>query len=447
MIIKNSWIISDYKKDYRDGAIVIEDDIIVDIGSTDEVMRRHSGSGHDIINAKGKIVMPGLINSHTHISMTLLRGYADDLTLQEWLNKWIWPFESKLSGEDIELGALLGSIESIRFGTTTVYSMYHYFPYHNEASGMLKVGLRGIIGVALFTWSRDENIKLFRDALKRWHGKNGLIRVAISPHATYTVDPDTWRIAEEERRKGDEKYGKYGRVIISSHIAEDWDENKIVRERFNVDIPDNSIFKYLDNLNVLSENFLAAHAIHLNDTDVNIIRDRGVGIAHNPVANMKLGMGYADTPKLLDNGVRVSLGTDGAASNNTLDMFETMKIAALINKPLKRDPRVTPARTVFRMATEYGALNLGYKDIGVLRPGYKADLIILDRRKPHLTPIYDIYSHIVYAARSQDVETVIIDGKIIYNNGFTDIDVYNIFEKVEKRVYEIVEEVRGDQHN
>lgn len=447
MIIKNAWIVEDHLKNYRNGAIVIEDDRIIDVGLTEDVMRKHGGAGHDIIDAHDKIVIPGLINSHTHISMTLLRGYADDLLLQEWLEKWIWPFEAKLTGKDIELGAILGSIESIRFGTTTAYTMYHYHSENNEASGMIKVGLRGNIGVAIFTWSKDKNIREFWDAMKKWHGKEDLIRVSLGPHAPYTVDPDTWNMLEEIRKEASSKYGRYGDVIISSHIAEDWNEINMVEDRFNVKVPGKSLFKYLEQFKVLSDKFLAAHAIHLNSTDVDIIKKYGVGIAHNPVANMKLGMGIADVPRLLENGIRVSLGTDGPASNNSLDMFETMKIAALIHKPMRRDPTILPANIVFRMATEYGALNLGYNDIGKIKPGYKADIVLIDRRKPNLIPVYDIYSHLVYSTRGCDVDMVIINGKIVYDGGFPNINVEEIYYKVEKRVNEIIEEVRGNEYN
>ena len=444
MILKGGWIIQDWRRDIRDGAIVIEGNRIVDVGPTDVIMRRHGGAGHDIIDITGKVVIPGLINSHTHISMTLLRGYADDLLLQEWLEKHIWPYERLMTPHDIELGALLGAIESIASGVTNVCSMYHYFPDKNEATALLKIGLRGTIGIAIFTWDPEGSLKNFEDAVKRYHGREGLIRIASCPHAPYTVDPGLWVESENLRRELNDKYGDLGKIIVTSHIAEDWREVELVKERFNVDVPDGSIVKYLDNLGVINSDFLAAHAIHLNDVDVEIMARRDVKVAHNPVANMKLGMGYADTPKLLSKGIQVSLGTDGPASNNTLDLIETMKFAALINKPIKRDPRVTSAREVFRMATEYGALNLGYHDLGRIDKEYLADITILNIRKPHLTPVYDIYSHLVYSLKASDVDTVIIDGRIIYeDDSFKNVDVEDIMERVERRGHEIADQVRG----
>ena len=443
MILKGGWIVQDYQRNIRDGAVVIEDSQIVDVGPTDEILRRHGGSGHDIIDLEGKIVIPGIVNSHTHISMTLLRGYADDLLLQEWLEKHIWPYESLLTGEDIELGAELGALESIASGVTSVCSMYHYHSDRNEATALLKVGLRGTIGIAIFTWDPEGSLRNFRDAVERYHGRDGLIRIASCPHAPYTVDPELWKRSEELRLELNSRYGDRGRIIVTSHIAEDWNEVSIVEERFNVDIPQNSIMKYLEQLGVVSSDFLAAHGIHLNEVDIEVMKRYDVKVAHNPVANMKLGMGYADTPKLLNNGIKVSLGTDGPASNNTLDMIETMKFAALINKPIKRDPRVTPANVVFRMATEYGAINLGYDNLGKIMPGYLADIAIIDFNKPHLTPIYDVYSHLVYACRSSDVDTVIVNGKIVYESKeFIDINVYEVMDRVRKRSMELYKKVR-----
>ncbi len=452
MILKNGWIVQDHMRNIRDGAVVIEDNIIVDVGPTDEIMRRHGGSGHDIIDLRGSIVIPGLINSHTHISMTLLRGYADDLLLQEWLEKYIWPYESQLTSHDIELGSILGAIESIASGVTNVCSMYHYRPDRNEATALLKVGLRGTIGIAIFTWDPEGSLNNFRDAVSRFHGRNGLIRIASCPHAPYTVDPELWKKSEELRRELNDKFGDKGKIIVTSHIAEDWNEVKMVEERFKVEVPNGSIMKYLEELDVVSSDFLAAHAIHLTDLDIEVMKRYDVKVAHNPVANMKLGMGYADTPRLLSNGIKVSLGTDGPASNNTLDLIETMKFAALINKPLKRDPRVTSAREVFRMATEYGAVNLGYNNLGRVDIGYLADIVVLDFRKPHLTPVYDVYSHLVYACRSSDVNTVIVNGKMVYEDKrFLTVDVERVLDDVNRRsmeLYEKVKEVVGHgQHN
>jgi len=443
MIIRGRWVVKNHLEVVEDGAVLVEDGRIIAVGPYEEVARE-AGRGHDVVGDRGKLVMPGIVNSHTHISMTLLRGYADDLLLQEWLEKHIWPYERLMKPSDYELGALLGIAESLASGVTNLCTMYHYHPERSEATALLKTGMRGTVGIAIFSWDREGTLRNFVDAVRRFHGREGRIRIASSPHAPYTVDPELWKESEMLRREYEERLGDAGPIILATHLAEDWREPEMVRERFGVEVPGGSIVKYLDDLGVIHDEFLGAHGIHLNDLDIEILARRGAKIAHNPVANMKLGMGYADTPRLLDAGVVVGLGTDGPASNNTLDMVETMKFAALINKPLKRDPRVTPARTVFRMATEYGAICLGYDDLGRIEEGYRADITVIDMDKPHLTPVYDVYSHIVYALRSSDVYATIVDGKVLYEDGeYATIDIDDVMERVRRRSMELYEEVRS----
>ena len=441
IIVKDGFIVAD--KVYRKGSVVIEGDRILDVGYSDDISRRYSGHGYLEVDASDKLVIPGLINSHSHIAMTLLRGYADDMFLQEWLEKRIWPVESLMTGKDIELGALLGAAESLLGGVTTVCSLYHYHPDHNEASAALKTKLRLIFGVAMFSWKEDESIKNVEDAFKKWHGAEGLIRVAPCPHAPYTVSPNLWRIAESLRKMGEERYGDKGKIILTSHILEDWNEVNLVKERFNVDVPQNSIYKYLDDLGVLSPYFLAAHSIHMNDIDFEIAKIRGVNIAHNPVANLKLAMGIAKIPKMLSNGINVSLGTDGPASNNTLDLFETMKITALLHKEIMKDPTVLPANTVFKMATEYGAKSVGYDDLGVIRKNALADIVLIDLNKPNLTPFFNPYSHLVYAMKSGDVDTVIVNGEVVVENRvLNNVDLEDLLMRVSKRSFELVEKTK-----
>ena len=441
LIIKAKYI-ADIDRVIEDGLIVIEGDTIIDIGPRDDIQRRYSTSGYDVIDASDKLVIPGLINSHTHISMTLLRGYADDIPLQEWLNKWIWPYEAKMNERDIELGAMLGAIESIMSGVTTVCTMYHYHPEHNEASACLRIGLRCILGIAMFSWDEEGSIKNVLDGLNRWHNRgDGLIKISISPHATYTVSPDLYIRAEEIRREASTKFGE--EITITSHVLEDWNEAKLIREKFAIDLPSNSVMKYLESLGVLSKNFIAAHAIYMDDTDFIVAERNGIGLVHNPVANLKLGMGIANLPRMLKEGLRVGLGTDGPSSNNTLDMFETMKYTSLIHKGVYRDPSIVPALEAFRMATVNGG-KLFNINIGRLRPGFKADLVITSIDNPILTPIYNIYSHLVYAMNRLCVDTVIINGRIIYEDGaFMNINIKELLYRVRKRAFELRDEVGG----
>ena len=435
-------VVVDAERVIWDGAVVVEDNRIVFVGDAGEAKRRFSSAGYDRVDARGKIIAPGLVNAHTHIAMTLLRGYADDLALQEWLEKWIWPFESRMSPRDIELGALLGSIESLLGGVTTVCSMYHYDPEHNEASAAARAGLRIVMGVAMFYWDEEGSVSRVRDALSRWHARDDLVRVSISPHAPYTVSPDMWRVAEELRREWSARSGVP--VTITSHLVEDWDEPRLVRERFGVDIPDGSIYKYLDGLGVLSRYFVAAHSIHMNDVDFEVASERGVNIVHNPVANLKLGMGIADVPRMLRSGINVGLGTDGPASNNTLDMFETMKVTALLHKGSYRDPSLLPAKKVFEMATVDGARALGYNDLGLLREGYLADIIVIDYRKPSSMPLFNIYSHLVYVFRPGNIDMVIVNGEVLVEDGkYSKMDVDELVDRASRRAHELAGEVSG----
>jgi 5-methylthioadenosine/S-adenosylhomocysteine deaminase len=401
----------------RQGAIAIEEETIVDVGKTRELKRKY-GRGYEKIDAKDKIVMPGLVNTHQHAAMSLLRGYADDLPLQEWLEKWIWPIEKHMTAHDIYVGALLTAIESIMSGTTTVNTMYHYTPEENEAKAFADAGLRGVIGHVCFSWRKEEDRKALLDLAKNWHNKKkGLIRVSVDPHAPYTVDPEYMKELKMLREELTEKYGSENAPIIwHTHIAETSDETEKIRKAFGVQIK-NGVVKYLDSLGVLNEKVVAAHCVALTDEDVKIMRKRDVKVSHNPVSNLKLASGISPIPKMLEEGLTVSLGTDSPCSNNTADIFETIKTTAILHKGINKNPTLLPAEKILGMATINGAKALSWEDeIGSIAAGKKADLIIISLNKPHLCPLYNETSHLVYAARASDVETVIINGKIIIEN-------------------------------
>lgn len=400
----------------RDGAILIEGDRIIEVGKYDDVKRRNP-RGYEKLNARGKIVLPGLVNTHHHLAMSLLRGYADDMPLKEWLEEKIWPIESLMTGEDVYIGAKLTAVESALGGCTTVNTMYHYAPEFNEARAVAEVGIRGVVGHVCFSWRKDEDLKLTKSLTETWHGaENGKIRVSVDPHAPYTVDPDymveLWNMTLELN----EKYREKGPIISHIHLAEAADEADRIRRTFGVDL-NGGVIEYLDKLGVLDRLTLAAHCVHLSEKEIVILASRGVKVAHNPVSNLKLGSGISPVPKLLENGVNVGLGTDSVCSNNSSDMFETMKFAALIHKGVYMNPSIMSAWRVLQMATIDGAkaLNWDY-ELGSIEPGKKADIILVDVRKPHVVPMYSEVSHLVYAVKSSDVETVIVDGRIIVEN-------------------------------
>ena len=399
------------------GAVAVEDKIIVDVGKTTELKRKYR-RGYEKINAKGKVIIPGFINTHQHAAMSLLRGYADDLPLQEWLEKWIWPIEKLMTPHDIYIGALLTAIESIMSGITTVNTMYHYTPEKNEAKAFADAGLRGIIGHVCFSWRKKEDRKALENLAKNWHNKvDGLIRVSVDPHAPYTVDPEYMKGLRNLRDKLNEKYGSEKTPIIwHTHIAETADETEKIKNAFNVQIR-RGIMEYLDSLDVLDEKVVAAHCVALTDRDIAVMKKRRVKVSHNPVSNLKLASGISPVPQMLTENITVSLGTDSPCSNNTADMFDVMKTAALIHKGVNKNPTLLPAEKVLEMATIEGAKALLWEnEIGTIEAGKKADLVIIDFKKPHLCPLHSEISHLVYAAKASDVETVIINGKIVMEN-------------------------------
>ena len=435
ILIQNGIIITmQNKKIIRQGAIAIEDKTIVEVGKTSKLKRKY-GRGYEKIDAKGKVVIPGLINTHQHAAMSLLRGYADDLPLQEWLEKWIWPIEKHVTAHDVYIGALLTAIESIMGGTTTVNTMYHYTPKENEAKAFADAGLRGVIGHVCFSWRKNEDRNALEDLAKNWHNKaDGLIRVSVDPHAPYTVDPEYMKELKEIREKLNAKYSpEKAPLICHIHVAETSDETEKIRTAFNIQLKD-GVMAYLDSLGVLDERVVAAHCVALTDRDVGIMKKRKVKVSHNPISNLKLASGISPVPKMLRKGITVSLGTDSPCSNNTADMFEIMKTTAIIHKGINKNPTVMPAEQVLEMATIEGAKALSWEnEIGSIEVGKKADLSIINLKKPHLCPIYNEASHLVYAAKASDVETVIINGRIVMENRkLTMLNIEKVMDMVEK---------------
>jgi 5-methylthioadenosine/S-adenosylhomocysteine deaminase len=418
----------------REGAIAIEGNIIAEVGKNDELKRKY-GRGYERIDAKGKIVVPGLINTHQHAAMSLLRGYADDLPLKEWLEKWIWPVEAHMTPHDIYVGALLTATESIMGGTTTVNTMYHYMPDGNEAAAFADAGLRGVVGHVCFTRRKEEDKKALEDLAKNWHNKNdGLIRVSVDPHSPYTVDPGYMRELTAIRKELNSRYGSEEAPIIGHiHVAETEDEVEEARKAFSID-PKEGIMAYLDSQSALDSHVMAAHCVAISKKDISVMKQRNVKVSHNPVSNLKLASGVAPVKDLLTEGVTVALGTDSPCSNNAADMFEVMKTAALLHKGVNKDPTLLPAPKILEMATMEGAKALSWeKEIGSIETGKKADVIIVNFGKPHLHPFYREESHLVYAAKASDVETAIINGNIVMEERkLTTLNVDNVMQTADK---------------
>ena len=400
ILIKNTLILDSNKSEKS--SILIENDKISEI-SPDLV----SQDAHKVIDGEGKLLIPGLVNTHTHLSMTLLRGLADDLPLDNWLNEHIWPMEAHLNGDYCYAGALLACVEMIKYGTTTFNDMYFFMD--DVARAVEETGLRGVLSHGMIDLGDEEKRKAeFKEThriIKKCHETaEGRITVAFGPHSPYTCSKE---LLEGVRKEAD-KYGN--RIHI--HVAETEHEVQQVLEAHG-----KRPFEYLDEIGLLGEDLLAAHAVHLSPGEINMVKDRDVKLSHNPASNMKLASGVSPVDEMLKKGICVSLGTDGAASNNNLDLLEEMKLAALLQKVHNLDPTYLNAAQTFEMATANGAAALGMPDeIGTIDVGKKADLVLMDIKAPHLTPFRHPMSHLVYSASGSDVNTTICNGKVLMEN-------------------------------
>jgi len=385
------------------GAVAIDGTDIVAVDTADNIARQFRG--RETIDATGQIVLPGLINTHTHAAMVLFRGLADDLALTEWLNKYIFPAEAKMvSPEFVRAGTRLAALEMIQSGTTTFTDMYYF--EEEVAKETKAAGLRGVLGQTIIQFPVAD-AKTPADALVRADAfitafkDDPLITPAVAPHAMYTLDGPTLKAARDLSRR-------YG-VPTLIHLAESRDEVQAAQERFK-----SSPVAYLESLGFFGPGVLAAHGIWVSDTDIAVLKKRGVSVSHNPESNMKLASGTAPVPAYLRAGINIGLGTDGAASNNDLDMFEAMRVAAFLHKHVTVDPRVLNARTALEMATIRGARALGLdKRVGSLEPLKHADIITVSVSGARQTPMYDPISHLVYVARGDDVQNTVVDGKIL----------------------------------
>jgi 5-methylthioadenosine/S-adenosylhomocysteine deaminase len=389
---------------YNPGAIAIDGTDIVAIGGGADVASRFRGV--EQINATGSVVIPGLINTHTHAPMVLYRGLADDLPLQQWLDKYIFPAEARtVSREMVRVGTRLAAAEMIESGTTTYVDMYYF--EEEIARATKAAGLRGVLGQTVIQFpvadAKTPVEGLARtEAFIREFAHDDLITPAVAPHAAYTNDRKTLQAA----RALATKYG----VPLIIHLAETNTEVTNSRAAHGGLSP----VAYLDSIGFLGPRTLAAHAVWTSPQDIAILRNRRVAVSHNPESNMKLASGVAPVPAYLAAGITVGLGTDGAASNNDLDMFGAMREAAFLHKVHSGDPRAIPAGTALEMATIDGAKAIGMDgQIGSLEVGKRADVVVVSMGSAHQTPLYDPISQLVYATRGGDVRTVIVNGRVL----------------------------------
>jgi len=386
-----------------DGAVAVKGGRVVAVGETRDIDRRYAA--REVINGTGKVVIPGLINGHTHVPMTLFRGMADDLDLQEWLTKYIFPAEAKNVTEDfVRVGTRLGLAEMLRSGTTTYCDMYYF--EDAIADETFKAGMRGVLGETVIDFPVADN-KTYEEGLayterfvKKWQG-NSLIVPAIAPHAPYTVS--------EQHLKAARAFSDRTGAPIVTHISE---TKREVDD--SIKAKGTSPIEYLNRIGFLNERVIAAHVVWPTENELGLLKKLGVGIVHNPQSNMKLASGVSPVPAMLKENLPLGLGTDGAASNNDLSMWEEMDSAAKLHKLISNDPKAVSAQEAFEMATIRGARALHLeKEIGSIEKGKRADLVIVDLDALHQTPFYNIYSDLVYATKAGDVRTVIIEGRVV----------------------------------
>ncbi|MGC1659318.1 MAG: amidohydrolase [Candidatus Acidiferrales bacterium] len=405
------------------GAVAIRGDSIVAVGATDEILAQIDAP--KIIDARGAIVMPGLINAHAHAAMSLFRGLADDLSLDDWLHKYIFPAEARNVNEDFVVwGTRLGVLEMLRGGITTYADMYYF---EDAVARVTKqAGMRGVLGETIIDFPAPDNktpaaaLAYTQSYLDHWKG-DPLIVAAVGPHSIYTCSEKTLQDSAALARRN------HAPILI--HIAEAPFELEQSRAKTGL-----TPVAYLARAGVLGPDVTGAHCIWVNQADIATLAHFGVGCSYNPSSNMKTAAGVAPVVEMLAGGVAVGVATDGAASNNNQDMFEEMDLAAKLQKVSRMDPRALPAEQVVEMATITGARALHLdKQIGSLEIGKKADLIVVDTTAPHATPMYDVYSELVYALKASDVRTVIIAGRpVMEDRQMLTLDESEILRKAEE---------------
>ena len=411
-----SILIKNVLLDKKETNVYIEDNIIQEIGKKTEA--------DYVIDGKNKAVIPGMVNTHTHAAMCLFRGYADDMNLEEWLQTKIWPLELKLKPEDVYMGTKLACLEMIKTGTTTFNDMYFFM--ESAAKSIDEMGLRAFLSYGFIDLFNDEKrekeIKKTKETIRNIENMHSdRIKPSLGPHAVYTVSEEGLRWIKD--------YADEKNLLVHFHLAETKKENEDFVKKYS-----KKPIKYLEEIGFLDKKLIAAHCIWLNNDDISLLEKHNVKISYNPVSNMKLASGVFNYQKM--KKLTVSLGTDGCASNNNLDMFEEMKIGSLLQKSYFNDETIMPAKEIFSIATENGAKALGL-NAGKIEEGELADVLLIDLKKPELTPNHDLISDLVYSANGSAVDTTICNGKILMKNRRVKNEE-EILEKVKKVALDLI---------
>ncbi|HIE50181.1 MAG TPA: amidohydrolase [Armatimonadetes bacterium] len=422
---------NDQREIIEPGEIVVQDDCLVYVGPVRSEGEREPAD--KVIEAPGHAVLPGFVNAHTHGAMTLMRGYADDMPLMPWLEQKIWPLEQHLTPEDVYWGTLLGAIEMLKAGVTTFNDMYWHAEQATQAA--LDSGIRACPSGVLIGFVPDPEgmLKQAKEFVARWQAEGrGRVHPMFGPHAPYTCP-------EALLKKITAAAVEYN-VPLHIHLAETKKEvEDSLREHGQRPV------EHLWALGVLEASVVAAHCVQVSEREIELLAETGTTVAHNPTSNLKLGSGFAPLPELITAGVTVGLGTDGAASNNNLDLLEEMRLTALLSKGRRLDPTLIPAQQALDLATRGGAAALFLDDqIGQLKPGLKADLILIDLRRPHLCPGHNVVSDLVYSAQAADVRTVLVNGVVVMENReLTLVDEKEVLRTVKERALALLERAKG----
>ena len=429
ILIKNALILNPNNFENKKQSLLIKDDLIAEI--SDEI---DDSNADKIIDAEGKILLPGLINTHTHLSMTLFRGLADDLSLDSWLNDHIWPMEANLNGDYCYIGALLGAVELIKSGTTTFSDMYFYM--EDVARAVDDAGIRAVLSYGMIDFGDAERREAeIKENMALYDACNGMadgrIKVFFGPHSPYTASEE---LLVKVRQLADEH-----NMGIHIHVSE-------TQKEINDSLDERGIrpFEYLEKIGFLGPDVVAAHCVWLSDEEIEIIKKHDVKVSHNPCSNMKLASGVAPVTKLIENDICVSIGTDGASSNNNLDLIEELKTASLLQKVSTLDPKVLTSDEAIEMATIKGAEALGLGDeIGSIEVGKKADIILIDTNSANMVPdSSSLSSNVIYSANGSNVDTTICNGKILMENKkLTTLDEDEIYAKAKQAIKELKEAI------
>jgi len=437
IIIKGGTVVTvdDKRRIIKDGAVVVKNDRIIFVGKRDDALKEYKAD--KIIDASKKIIFPGFVNSHTHMFQVLLRNLAVDMDLLDWLKRSIWPMLFSFEESDFYTSSLLGCIENIKSGSTCVIDNHYGGRFYDSAvRAMIETGIRGCVPrgaheINVIEELHEEPEKILKDTerlIKRWHGaENGRIMIGVAPmHPCFA--------SKELLLKSKDLSDKYN-VVYHTHTAESKRDQEL-----NLSLHGKTDVELMKDLGILSPRYHAVHSVWVSDREIEYLAEAGAHVIHNPVSNMYLGSGVAPVPEMLSAGVNVALGTDGPASNNNQNLIESMKFAACLHKVNKLNPAIITAEQILEMATINGARALGLEhEIGSIEAGKKADITILDAEKPHIAPVHDPVASLVYCANCNDVDTVIIDGRVVMENGkINTVDEHTILTKS----YEVVQALK-----